>query len=68
MLQAVRGAQADDAIAREGTARGRSHAPFIQQVRNFRFGVGVEELVDLPDNGRVGRAQFDARLRQGDVQ
>src|SRR5262249_33689339 len=62
MLESVGGAQAYHAMSREWTPRRRPHAAFVQRVRNFGFGVRIEELVDLTDNGRVCRAQFDARL------
>ena len=68
VLEPVGDAQAYHAVSGEGTLGGRADAALVEQVGDFGFGVGVEEFIDLTDDGGVGRPEFDAGLGQRDLE
>lgn len=56
VLEAVRDAQAYHAVSGKRTQGGGPHAALVEQVGDLRFGVRVEQFVNLTDDPGIGRA------------
>ena len=60
ILQVINMAKPTDACSGPRGCHDGPHAALVEKIGDLLIGVGIDESVDLLDDSRIGRAQYDA--------